>query len=240
MGLLEVHDLVVAYGKVEVLRGLSLEVAEGEIVALLGANGAGKTTTLRALTGLVPSRSGRIAFDGRRVEAMQAHRIVGLGLCHVPEGRRIFGPLTVEENLRLSGYLIRRDPTELARRIAQLYTLFPRLEERRTQLAGTLSGGEQQMLAIARALVLRPRLMVLDEPSMGLAPKLVRAIFGIIAAIRGQGTSILVVEQNARQALRVADRAYVLESGRVALAGRAADLAEDPRVRAAYLGGDAG
>ncbi len=237
MGLLELRDVSVAYGKVEVLRGVSLEVGQGEIVALLGANGAGKTTTLRALTGLIRPRAGRIAFDGHRLETMPAHRIVALGLGHVPEGRRIFGPLTVEENLRLSGYLMRHDSAELGRRLDALYTLFPRLAERRTQLGGTLSGGEQQMLAIARAMVLRPRLMVLDEPSMGLAPKLVRAIFSIIADIRRQGMSVLVVEQNARQALRIADRAYVLETGRIALSGAARELADDPRIRAAYLGG---
>ena len=239
MGLLEVRDLHVAYGKVEVLRGVSLEVGASEIVALLGANGAGKTTTLRALSGLLRPRSGQVTLDGARIDTLPAHRIVARGIGHVPEGRRIFGPLTVEENLRLSGYLIRRDAAELARRIEQMFALFPRLAERRAQLAGTLSGGEQQMLAIARALVPRPRLMVLDEPSMGLAPKLVRAIFSIIAGIRAEGMSILVVEQNARQALRIADRAYVLESGQIALSGAARELADDPRIRAAYLGGSA-
>jgi len=237
LGLLTIEDLHVAYGKVEVLRGVSLEVAEGEIVALLGANGAGKTTTLRTISGLVRGRQGRILLSGADITRLRAHQVVARGLGHVPEGRRIFGPLSVEENLRLGGYLLRRDAAEVERRIAASYTLFPRLAERRGQLAGTLSGGEQQMLAIARALMLEPRLLVLDEPSMGLAPKLVRAIFAIIQRIRTQGTSVLLVEQNARQALRIADRAYVLESGRIALSGPAAALAADPRVRAAYLGG---
>jgi branched-chain amino acid transport system ATP-binding protein len=239
VGLLDVRDLSVAYGKVEVLRGLTLEVGGGEIVALLGANGAGKTTTLRAITGLLRPRAGAVMLDGARIDTLPAHRIVALGISHVPEGRRIFGPLTVEENLRLSGFLIRHDVAELGRRMEHMYALFPRLAERRAQLAGTLSGGEQQMLAIARALVPRPRLMVLDEPSMGLAPKLVRAIFSIVTGIRKEGMSILVVEQNARQALRIADRAYVLESGRIAVTGPAHELADDARIRAAYLGGSA-
>ncbi|EEA04534.1 ABC transporter related [Burkholderia sp. H160] len=239
MGLLEIRDLRVSYGTVEVLHGISLDVAQGEIVALLGSNGAGKTTTLRAISGLIRPRGGDIAMDGQRLVGLRAHQIVALGLGHVPEGRRIFGALTVEENLHLGGYLIRRDSTALQQRRDQLYATFPRLGERRSQLAGTLSGGEQQMLAIARALMLRPRIVVLDEPSMGLAPKLVRAIFGMVADICREGTSILLVEQNARQALRIAHRAYVLESGRIALAGSARELAQDSRVRAAYLGGSA-
>jgi len=239
VGLLEIRDLHVSYGNVEVLHGISLDVGEGEIVALLGSNGAGKTTTLRAVSGLIRARSGEIVMDGHPLNALRAHQIVALGLGHVPEGRRMFGALTVAENLQLGGYLIRRDGAVLAQRIERVYETFPRLGERRSQLAGTLSGGEQQMLAIARALMLRPRIIVLDEPSMGLAPKLVRAIFGMIADICNEGTSILLVEQNARQALRIAHRAYVLESGRIALAGLARDLAQDSRVRAAYLGGSA-
>lgn len=239
MGLLEIRDLQVAYGNVKVLHGISLDVAEGEIVALLGSNGAGKTTTLRAISGLVRPRAGQIVLDGHPLTGLRAHQIVALGLGHVPEGRRMFGSLSVEENLRLGGYLIRSDGAVLAQRIAGVYETFPRLGERRSQLAGTLSGGEQQMLAIARALMLRPRLVVLDEPSMGLAPKLVRVIFGMIADICKEGTSILLVEQNARQALRIAHRAYVLESGRIALNGPAHELAQDNRVRAAYLGGSA-
>jgi branched-chain amino acid transport system ATP-binding protein len=206
---------------------------------LLGSNGAGKTTTLRAISGLIRPRAGTIVMAGQPLNALRAHQIVALGLGHVPEGRRMFGALTVEENLRLGGYLIRRDAATLAQRMARVYETFPRLGERRSQLAGTLSGGEQQMLAIARALMLQPRIIVLDEPSMGLAPKLVRAIFGMIADICNEGTSILLVEQNARQALRIAHRAYVLESGRIALSGPARDLAQDSRVRAAYLGGSA-
>jgi len=224
---------------VEVLHGISLDVGEGEIVALLGSNGAGKTTTLRSVSGLIRPRAGEIVMAGQRLNALRAHQIVALGLGHVPEGRRMFGALTVEENLQLGGYLIRRDSAVMAQRIDNVYQTFPRLGERRSQQAGTLSGGEQQMLAIARALMLRPRIIVLDEPSMGLAPKLVRAIFGMIADICNEGTSILLVEQNARQALRIAHRAYVLESGRIALAGPARDLAQDSRVRAAYLGGSA-
>ena len=239
MRLLEIRDLQVSYGNVEVLHGISLDVAEGEIVALLGSNGAGKTTTLRAISGLIRPRAGQIVLDGHPLIGMRAHQIVALGLGHAPEGRRMFGSLTVEENLRLGGYLIRGDRAVLDQRMAGVYQTFPRLGERRSQLAGTLSGGEQQMLAIARALMLRPRIVVLDEPSMGLAPKLVRVIFSMISDICGDGTSVLLVEQNARQALRIAHRAYVLESGRIALAGPAHELVRDSRVRAAYLGGSA-
>jgi branched-chain amino acid transport system ATP-binding protein len=239
MSLLAVRDLCAGYGTIEVLHGVSLELDAGEIVALLGSNGAGKTTTLRALTGLVRPRAGEVVLNDARIDRLSAHRIVALGLGHVPEGRRIFGALTVEENLRLGGYLIRRDSAELVRRMEELFATFPRLRERRAQLAGTLSGGEQQMLAIARALMLRPRVLVLDEPSMGLAPKLVRSIFNIVSSVRRAGTAVLLVEQNARSALRVADRAYVLESGRIVLEGAARDLASDSRVRAAYLGGSA-
>ncbi|HET6184429.1 MAG TPA: ABC transporter ATP-binding protein [Acetobacteraceae bacterium] len=239
MALLSVRDLHAGYGTIEVLHGISLDLEAGEIVALLGSNGAGKTTTLRAITGLVRSSAGQVMLDGKRIDRLGAHRIVALGLGHVPEGRRIFGALTVEENLRLGGYLIRRDGAGLGQRMETLFTTFPRLRERRAQLAGTLSGGEQQMLAIARAMMLHPRVLVLDEPSMGLAPKLVRSIFAIVAAVRSDGTSVLLVEQNARQALRVADRAYVLESGRIVLEGPARELAGDNRVRSAYLGGSA-
>jgi len=240
VGLLEIRDLHVSYGKVEVLHGISLEVGAGEIVALLGSNGAGKTTTLRAISGLIRARAGQITMDGRSLNDLPAHRIVALGIGHVPEGRRMFGALTVEENLRLGGYLIRREAGSLEERLETMFEAFPRLRERHNQLAGTLSGGEQQMLAIARALMVKPRLVVLDEPSMGLAPKLVRAIFAMIAKIQSEGTAILVVEQNARQALRIASRAYVLESGKVALSGPSQELAQDSRVRAAYLGGSAG
>jgi branched-chain amino acid transport system ATP-binding protein len=237
--LLEVRDLRVSYGNIEALHGVSLDVGAGEIVALLGANGAGKTTMLRTISGLIRPRAGRIALSGRPLTGMHSHQIVALGVGHVPEGRRIFGTLTVEENLRLGGYLLRRDAVALERRIAALYETFPRLGERRGQYAGTLSGGEQQMLAIGRALMLKPRLVLLDEPSMGLAPKLVRAIFGMIADVCTEGTSVLLVEQNVRQALRIAHRAYVLEGGSMALSGTSRDLVNDSRVRAAYLGGSA-
>lgn len=238
MSLLEVRDLHTFYGSIEALKGISLDVREGEIVALLGSNGAGKTTTLRTLTGLERARSGSVQFVGREIAKLPAHQIVSLGFGHVPEGRRIFSNLSIEENLILGGYLLRREPAKVRQRVNEVYETFPRLQERRGQLAGTLSGGEQQQLAIGRALMTDPRLLALDEPSMGLAPILVRTIFGIIRRIRERGTSILLVEQNAREALRIADRAYVLETGQVALEGPAAELAKDPRVRSAYLGGD--
>jgi branched-chain amino acid transport system ATP-binding protein len=231
MTLLAVEGLRVGYGKVEVLHGIDLTVAQGEIVALLGSNGAGKTTTLRALSGLEPIRGGRVSLGDTSLVGVPAHKIAAMGLAHVPERRRLFAPLTVEENL------MREQTAELKRRIEAQYALFPRLLERRMQLAGTLSGGEQQMVAIARALILQPRLLVLDEPSMGLAPLVVRAIFGIVKRLRDEGMAVLLVEQNARQTLRIADRAYVLESGSMIVSGPASALAQDPRVQAAYLGG---
>jgi branched-chain amino acid transport system ATP-binding protein len=237
MTLLTVEGLRVGYGKVEVLHGIDLTVAQGEIVALLGSNGAGKTTTLRALSGLEPVRGGRVSLGDASLVGVPAHKIAAMGLAHVPERRRLFAPLTVEENLKLGGYLMREQTAELKRRIDAMYALFPRLLERRLQLAGTLSGGEQQMVAIARALILQPRLLVLDEPSMGLAPLVVRAIFGIVKRLRDEGMAVLLVEQNARQTLRIADRAYVLESGSMIVDGPASALAQDPRVQAAYLGG---
>lgn len=239
MSLLTVEGLRVGYGKVEVLHGIGLTVGPGEIVALLGSNGAGKTTTLRALSGLEPVRGGTVTLGGQVISGLPTHRIASLGLAHVPERRRLFAPLTVEENLKLGGYLIRGQHAELKRRMEAQYALFPRLRERRLQLAGTLSGGEQQMVAIARALILQPKLLVLDEPSMGLAPLVVRAIFAILRQLRAQGMGILLVEQNARQTLKISDRAFVLESGTILLAGPAADLARDARVQAAYLGGAA-
>jgi branched-chain amino acid transport system ATP-binding protein len=237
MTLLTVEGLRVGYGKVEVLHGIDLTVAAGEIVALLGSNGAGKTTTLRALSGLEPIRGGAVSLGGTSLVGVPAHKIAAMGLAHVPERRRLFAPLTVEENLKLGGYLMREQTAELKRRIDAQYVLFPRLKERRLPLAGTLSGGEQQMVAIARALILQPRLLVLDEPSMGLAPLVVRAIFGIVKRLRDEGMAVLLVEQNARQTLRIADRAYVLESGSMIVSGPASALAQDPRVQAAYLGG---
>jgi branched-chain amino acid transport system ATP-binding protein len=234
---LEVTGLEVRYGNVTAVKGISLEVAEGEVVAIIGPNGAGKTSTLRAITGLVPSAGGRVVFRGTDVSRWKAHRIVTLGLGHAPEGRRLFPQMTVMENLRMGAYR-RRVPSEIGRTLAQVEELFPRLAERRTQVAGTLSGGEQQMLAIGRALMAEPRLLVLDEPSFGLAPMLVREIGRIVHSInRERGVSVLLVEQNARMALGIAARAYVMETGRVALSGLSATLAESPHVKAAYLGG---
>jgi branched-chain amino acid transport system ATP-binding protein len=235
--LLEVSGLEVRYGSVTAVRGISLEVAEGEVVAIIGPNGAGKTSTLRAITGLVPTAGGRVVFRGTDVSRWKAHRIVTLGLGHAPEGRRLFPQMTVMENLRMGAYR-RRGPAEIGRTLAQVEELFPRLAERRLQLAGTLSGGEQQMLAIGRALMAEPRLLVLDEPSFGLAPMIVREIGRIVRSInRERGVSVLLVEQNARMALGIAGRAYVMETGRVALSGPSATLAESPHVKAAYLGG---
>jgi len=233
VSLLEVRDLVTAYGSIEALHGPSFYVEEGEIVALLGANGAGKTTALRTISGLLRPRSGEVRFAGQRIDTQPAHEIVRLGLTQVPEGRWIFTLMTVEENLRLGAYVESGVPRAGLDRV---FALFPRLAERRTQLAGTLSGGEQQMLAMARALMTRPRMLLLDEPSMGLAPVLVHLIFQKIAEINREGTTVLLVEQNAKAALRLAKRAYVLENGRVALEGPAADLARNEAVRRAYLG----
>ena len=235
--MLEVSGLEVRYGSVTAVRGISLEVAEGEVVAIIGPNGAGKTSTLRAITGLVPTAGGRVVFRGTDVSRWKAHRIVTLGLGHAPEGRRLFPQMTVMENLRMGAYR-RRGPAEIGRTLAQVEELFPRLAERRAQLAGTLSGGEQQMRAIGRALMAEPRLLVLDEPSFGLAPMIVREIGRIVRSInRERGVSVLLVEQNARMALGIAGRAYVMETGRVALSGPSATLAESPHVKAAYLGG---
>jgi len=234
---LEVTGLEVRYGSVTAVKGISLEVAEGEVVAIIGPNGAGKTSTLRAITGLVPTAGGRVVFRGTDVSRWKAHRIVTLGLGHAPEGRRLFPQMTVMENLRMGAYR-RRGPAEIGRTFARVEELFPRLAERRLQLAGTLSGGEQQMLAIGRALMAEPRLLVLDEPSFGLAPMIVREIGRIVRLInRERDVSVLLVEQNARMALGIATRAYVMETGRVALSGPSATLAESPHVKAAYLGG---
>ncbi|TDD80122.1 ABC transporter ATP-binding protein [Actinomadura rubrisoli] len=236
--LLRVTGLHSRYGQVEALSGVSFEVAEGEIVALLGSNGAGKTTALRTVTGLHRARSGQVVLDGRDITRLGAHKIVAAGFGHVPEGRRVFAALTVAENLLLGGYLKRRDRAAVAARREEVYAMFPRLEERRGQAAGLLSGGEQQMLAIGRALMLRPRLLALDEPTMGLAPRTAQQVLRVVREIRDQGTTVLIVEQNAHQTLRLADRAYVLETGRIVLDGPAAELARDDRVKAAYLGGD--
>lgn len=235
MPLLELQRVHVHYGLIQALKGISLTVEQGEIVTLLGANGAGKTSTLRAISGLVRPSAGRILLHDIDLTHRKPHEIVELGVGHVPEGRRIFPRLSVEENLRLGAFTV-RDRTEIARRQAYVFTLFPRLAERRKQPGGTLSGGEQQMLAIGRALMMQPRILLLDEPSMGLAPVLVESIFEVIQRLNRDGTTILLVEQNARMALEIAHRGYVLETGEIVLAGSAAELARDPRVQAAYLG----
>jgi branched-chain amino acid transport system ATP-binding protein len=233
MSLLTVRDLTVAYGGIQAARGVSLEIKPGELVCLIGANGAGKSTFLKAVAGLLQPAAGRIEFDGREITALAPHARVRCGMALVPEGRGIFSRLTVTENLQLGAYLA---PDRLAQGMEHAFSLFPRLAERRRQIAGTLSGGEQQMLAIARALMSQPRLLLLDEPSMGLAPILVRKVFEIIRRISAEGTTLLLVEQNARLALEVSHRGYVMESGRVVLADSAANLLKDPGVQRAYLG----
>ncbi|MEU0519134.1 ABC transporter ATP-binding protein [Streptosporangium sp. NPDC006007] len=234
--MLEIRGLDVHYGGVHALRGMSLTVSAGEIVALLGNNGAGKTTTLAAVSGLVRPTAGKVLFEGEDVTRERAHKIAARGLVHVPEGRRIFSTLSVHENLQLGGYLI-RDQAEIRRRIEHVYELLPRLAERRAQQGGTLSGGEQQMLAVGRALVTGPRLLLLDEPSMGLAPLVVASVMELIAGINAEGTSVLLVEQNATAALKIAHRGYVIENGECVLDGPASALREDARVVEAYLGG---
>jgi branched-chain amino acid transport system ATP-binding protein len=234
--LLEVKELNVYYGAIHALQGISFSVDEGEIVTLIGANGAGKSTTLKTVSGLLRPRRGSIRFDGRDMVSLAAEEIVTRGVVHVPEGRKIFAPLTVLENLQMGAYT-RKDKAEIERSMQRVFTSFPRLRERLSQLGGTLSGGEQQMLAVARGLMARPRLLLLDEPSMGLAPILVEEIFEIIREINRQGTTILLVEQNANMALQVANRGYVLETGRIALEGKAGDLLHNPQVIQAYLGG---
>ncbi len=234
--MLAIEDIHVYYGNIAAVKGLSLKVDNGEIVTLLGSNGAGKSTTLRTISGLLRPRKGHVVFENQRLDGVAAHDVVARGIAQSPEGRRIFPRMTVSENLDLGAFL-RRDRTEIAADKESVLELFPRLRERITQKAGTLSGGEQQMLAVARALMARPKLLLLDEPSMGLAPVLVDLIFDTIARIREQGTTVLLVEQNALAALRVADRAYVLESGTLKLAGPATELAKDPEIVKAYLGG---
>lgn len=232
--MLEVKDLHVNYGAVHALNGISLHVDDGEIVSLIGANGAGKTTTLRTITGLEKAASGSVMFDGHDLRKAEPSKIITYKLAHVPEGRHIFPAMTVEENLEMGGYT--RSGTENAASLERVYAQFPRLAERRRQVAGTLSGGEQQMLAMGRALMAKPKLLMLDEPSMGLAPLLVEQIFEIIGQLHKAGTTILLVEQNAQMALSIADRAYVLETGRIVMEGKAAELLEDDKVRSAYLG----
>ena len=233
--LLQVENLNVYYGSIHAIKGISFQVNEGEIVTLIGANGAGKSTTLNTIAGLLKPKSGSVTFDGKLISGMTANKIVPLGMALCPEGRRIFQHMTVRENLEMGGYS--RPKNEIDDSIEQVFQRFPRLKERRRQIAGTLSGGEQQMLAISRALMSKPKLMMLDEPSMGLAPILVDQIFDIIKELHKAGTTILLVEQNARKALQVADRAYVLETGSVTLSGTGAELASSDSVRKAYLGG---
>ena len=237
MALLEVRDLRVQYGNIEALKGISLDAEPGQVVAILGGNGAGKTTTLRTISGLLRPRSGSITCAGKSIVGVEAHAIVGLGISHVPEGRRIFNILSVQENLTLGGYLIRSHHELIKERTAAVFDLFPRLAERRGQLAGTLSGGEQQMLAIGRAMMSNPKVLMLDEPSLGLAPMLAKSVLKTVREIASRGAAVLLVEQNARQALAIADQAYVIEVGRIVLEGKAAVLAKDERVQKAYLGG---
>ena len=235
--LLEVDNINVHYGKIAALKGMSIQVDEGEIVSLIGANGAGKTTTLKTISGLRPLTSGRILFNGQDISKTPGHKRVLLGIGQSPEGRGVFPGMTVQENLLMGAYT-RKD--NLTADLDEVYDLFPRLNERRTQFGGTMSGGEQQMIAIGRALMTKPKVLLLDEPSMGLAPMLIAQIFDIIREINKRGTTVLLVEQNAQQALKLSDRAYVLETGRVVKSARGADLLDDPQVRAAYLGGDLG
>ena len=235
MALLELQDVHVKYGAVEALKGVTLEVAEGEIVTLLGANGAGKTTTLRTISGLLRPSSGHVVFDGRKVDTLPAHEIVGIGVGHVPEGRRVFPRMSVLENLEMGAYQSKGGAKDVLERV---FALFPVLDARKQQDGGTLSGGEQQMLAIGRALMSRPRLLLLDEPSMGLAPLFVAKIFEIVSEINADGTTVLLVEQNAAQALRLATRGYVLETGSIVMSDDADTLLSDDRVRKAYLGED--
>ena len=233
--MLEIKDLHVFYGAIHALKGVSLTVADGELVSLIGANGAGKTTTLHAISGLLPAASGSILLGGKDLQKVPANTIIGLGMAHVPEGRHVFARMTVEENLRMGAYIL-RDQRKIAENLEKVYGHFPRLKERRRQLAGTLSGGEQQMLATGRALMTNPKIVLMDEPSMGLSPLLVKEIFSIIQELHKSGITILLVEQNAKMALAVSDRAYVLETGTISMEGPAAELAADDRVRKAYLG----
>ena len=234
--MLKVDNIDVYYGAIHAIKGISIEVPKGEIVTLVGSNGAGKSTTLRTISGLMKPKNGTILFEDKNIVGVPAHKIVGMGLCQVPEGRHVFANMSVMENLELGAYL-RNDKDGIARDLEDVFKKFPRLLERKDQISGTLSGGEQQMLAMGRALMSRPRLLLLDEPSMGLAPLLVKEIFNIIKEINESGTTVLLVEQNANMALSIADKAYVLETGRIALAGTAQELASSEAVRKAYLGG---
>ena len=235
MSMLEVKDLQVYYGVIQALKGISFHVEQGEVIALIGANGAGKTTTLQTLTGIIPAKAGSIIYEGKNLTKTPAHKIVEMGMAHVPEGRRVFADMSVYENLLMGAYT-RKDKNEIEESLANVYKRFPRLEERRNQMAGTLSGGEQQMLAMGRALMSKPKIILMDEPSMGLSPIFVNEIFDIIQAVSESGTTVLLVEQNAKKALSIADRAYVLETGKITMSGNAKDLLEDEAVKKAYLG----
>lgn len=235
MAMLEVKDLEVYYGMIQAIKGVSFEVNEGEVIALIGANGAGKTTILHTITGLLSPKKGSVVFEGKDITKVPAHKIVELGMAHVPEGRRVFAQLSVYQNLKMGAYT-RKDKSEIEESLEMVYKRFPRLEERKNQLAGTLSGGEQQMLAMGRALMSRPRIILMDEPSMGLSPILVNEIFDIIQSVSASGTTVLLVEQNAKKALSIANRAYVLETGNIVTSGPAHTLMEDPAIKKAYLG----
>lgn len=235
MAMLEIKDIEVFYGVIQAIKGISFEVNEGEVIALIGANGAGKTTILHTITGLLSPKKGSVVFEGKDITKVPAHKIVSLGMAHVPEGRRVFAELSVYQNLKMGAYT-RKDKAEIAQTLEMVYKRFPRLEERKNQLAGTLSGGEQQMLAMGRALMSHPKIIVMDEPSMGLSPILVNEIFDIIQEVSAGGTTVLLVEQNAKKALSIADRAYVLETGTIVLEGEAGKLMDDDSIKKAYLG----
>lgn len=235
MAMLEIKDLEVFYGMIQAIKGVSFEVNEGEVIALIGANGAGKTTILHTITGLLDARCGSVIFDGTDITKVPAHRIVSMGMAHVPEGRRVFANLSVYQNLKMGAYT-RKDKQEIEGTLNMVYDRFPRLKERQNQMAGTLSGGEQQMLAMGRALMSRPRIILMDEPSMGLSPIFVNEIFDIIKEVSASGTTVLLVEQNAKKALSISDRAYVLETGKIVLDGKADDLLNNDSIKKAYLG----
>jgi branched-chain amino acid transport system ATP-binding protein len=235
MAMLEVKDLEVYYGVIQAIKGVSFQVNQGEVIALIGANGAGKTTILHTVTGLLSPKRGSVVFGGKEITKVPAHKIVSMGMAHVPEGRRVFAELSVYENLKMGAYT-RKDKKEIEESLANVYKRFPRLEERKNQMAGTLSGGEQQMLAMGRALMSKPKIILMDEPSMGLSPIMVNEIFDIIRAVSESGTTVLLVEQNAKKALSIADRAYVLETGNIVLEGKAEDLLENDSIKKAYLG----
>jgi len=235
MSMLEIHDLEVYYGLIQAIKGVSFHVDEGEVIALIGANGAGKTTILHAITGLLSPKAGSVMFEGKDITKVPGHKIVSMGMAHIPEGRRVFANLSVYQNLKMGAYT-RKDKQEIEETLKMVYKRFPRLEERKNQLAGTLSGGEQQMLAMGRALMSKPKIILMDEPSMGLSPIYVNEIFDIIQEVSKSGTTVLLVEQNAKKALSIADRAYVLETGNIVTEGKASDLLEDDTIKKAYLG----